>query len=157
MIEIVFYDFCRASHDPPKIHYATILPMRVPAARILNDSWWMAVCMLPGLQFHGMNSDKGMITLYEKLLPFLLGSPVEHAVVEARAAGDEGANWWRTPQAATTDYYRSVREAFYYTIRIKAKMDHTEAKLFFFLLRRQYFSAILHDVKVKRTESTLTN
>ena len=96
--------------QPPKIKYQVALEIDdVPAERAEDEAWWL---MLIVTTVQPLDES----ALYDKLLPWLAGAPLEHvlaeqassSVVDGSGDAEEGdaTSEWRTAQSAQTDSWR---------------------------------------------------
>lgn len=113
-----------ATLSPPHIYYRTCLVLKnIPRKNAVDDVFWMALFNL------AVNPHRGdMRRFYEILLPFILGMPLESALVaseQGAANGDENpqattcmaAGDWRMAQRSATAYVQCFLEALHYMLR----------------------------------------
>lgn len=87
-----------------------------------------------------VEQNNGPHQVYE-MLPHLLEKPLEACLVETFEEGD-----WRSPERARLGYYRSVREAMYYSLR-RSGLSTGSAKSVMASFRRQLGHLILSDLR----------
>lgn len=113
-----------ATLSPPHIFYRTCLVLKnIPRKNAVDDVFWMALFNL------AINPHRGdMQRFYDILLPFLLGTPLESALVtsEQAAVGSGDAQEsttcmavgdWRVAQRSETAYVQCFIEALHYMLR----------------------------------------
>jgi hypothetical protein len=145
----------RAFLSPPKIKYETALVFeRVPAQRVLDDAWWLAIVAIAS-QKHQSGDDGrfarahrrvcasltiAILEIYDRLIPYLLNAPIEHCLARQRRTAPPPE--YRTPQAAATDYYRTLREGCHYVLRRNLGLSGDQCKWLSLAVRIQYMNAI---------------
>ena len=126
-----------SASSPPKLKYRTSLVLDgVATAKVLDDAWWALAFKLVVMP-HKMNRpDK----LYDLLLPHLVDAPIE-AVLAAQP--DEAD--WRSPQRASTAYYRCLNDALVYSMRRRG-LSLAKCKLVVFLVRLEMLAMVDNDL-----------
>jgi hypothetical protein len=94
----------------------------VPKNNALDDVFWMALFNM-SIKRNSGDCKK----FYDVLIPFLIGKPLEEAIISAEKAeanymkGDhlDGGSFgdWRSPQRSATSYVRCLSEAIHYMLR----------------------------------------
>ena len=124
--------------SPPKLKYRTSLVFEpVPAGRLLDDAWWGLVFKLVVIPSKANRPDK----LYDLLLPHLVDFPLD-AVLAAQ--GDEAE--WRSPQRASTAYYKCLIDSVVYMMRRRG-MARDRCKLVAFMVRLELMSMVDNDLQ----------
>lgn len=72
--------------------------------------------------------DRDQLPLYDKLLPWLCGAPLEHHLATVAPAG-LGAAEWRSPQCAATDGWRYLTFSLRVLLLEVAQFSTSKAKL----------------------------
>ncbi|KAL6068400.1 Component of oligomeric Golgi complex 3 [Balamuthia mandrillaris] len=128
------------AQQAPKIKYKTCMALdNIPASRVLDDGFWALLFKLVTYASKHNTPDK----IYDLLIPFLVNKPLEEALVETVEDPDID---WRSPQRASTAYFRSVLEAFHYLMRRKG-LTPLKAKLVSLAIRVQMLSMVDNDLR----------
>eukprot|EP01087_Luapelamoeba_hula_P004848 TRINITY_DN1482_c0_g1_i1.p1 TRINITY_DN1482_c0_g1~~TRINITY_DN1482_c0_g1_i1.p1 ORF type:complete len:4317 (-),score=602.49 TRINITY_DN1482_c0_g1_i1:51-13001(-) len=129
-----------SAQKPHKIMYKTCMALdNVSPHRVYDDAFWAMLFKLIVYPSDFNTPDK----IYDLLLPFLVEKPLEAALVETQ---DDLAVDWRSPQRASTAYYRAVLESFHYLMRQKG-LTQKKAKLVSFVIRLQMVSMVDNDLR----------
>ena len=123
---------------PPKLRYKTCLSFdSVPAARLLDQAWWLLLFKLSVMPSKHNRPDK----LYDLLLPHLLQTPLD---VTLSQQGEEAD--WRSPQRASTAYFKCIADSCKYLLRRRG-VRPSQCKLVTFMLRLQLLQMLDNDLQ----------
>ena len=131
-----------------QIKYRTYLVLdNVTAKNALDDVFWMALYQMVLNPDNVKNDDTRK--LYEILLPFLTGKPLEVSLVEAETAAKEGRlggfGFWRSPQRSSTGSVRCTMGLLDYCLRSRG-LSELKSKQVRLALRAQMVSMIRNDL-----------
>lgn len=116
---------------PPKIRYRTALELDdIPQVRAEDEGFWMML-VVTAVQPCG-----DQLPLYDKLLPWLAGSPLEHLLATVKPSS-EASQEWRSPQCAATDSWRYLTFSLRVLLLEVAGFSTSKAKLLKWQLRQQ--------------------
>ena len=128
--------------SPPKLRYRTSLTVdNIPSTRMLDDAWWILLFKLTVVPSKQNRPDK----LYDWLLPWMADQPLD-AVLAAQTSSDEGENGWRSPQRASTAYYKSITDTCVYLMRRRG-LAAAQCKLVSFMVRLSMLAMVDNDLQ----------
>ena len=126
--------------SPPKLRYRTSLTVDdIPSARMLDDAWWVLLFKLTVMQSKQNRPDK----VYDWLLPWMADKPLD-AVLAAQS--EDGADEWRSPQRASTAYYKSITDTCVYIMRRRG-LSRAQCKLVSFMVRLSMLAMVDNDLQ----------
>lgn len=141
----------------PKVKYRTCLVLDdIPAKNALDDVFWMALYQLVLAQkrtrdLFGRTEEKFEDTrkMYEVLLPFVTGKPLESSLVEAEQAATAGKlgsfGFWRSPQRSATASVRCTMNVLDFCLRSRG-LPKLKSKQVRVALRAQVVAMIRNDL-----------
>ncbi|CAJ1416719.1 unnamed protein product, partial [Effrenium voratum] len=132
--------------QPPKIRYRTALELEdVPATRAEDEGFWMML-VVTAVQ------PCSELSLYDKLLPWLAGAPLEH-VLATSSPTSAATQEWRSSQCAETDSWRYLTFTMRVLLLEVAGFTASKAKLLKWQLREQLLSFAASDLAQARSLS----
>mmetsp|Transcript_50740 Transcript_50740/g.83058 ORF Transcript_50740/g.83058 Transcript_50740/m.83058 type:complete len:709 (+) Transcript_50740:426-2552(+) len=122
-----------------KIKYKGCIAIdNIPDDRMQDDSWWMYFLM----SMIGDGPEKHVENVYDWLLPWLAGKPLQAAIAETC---DEPCSAFRTPPRCQASAYRAFLESVRYLLLWRG-MSETKVKAVTFMLRLQYLKFVINDL-----------
>lgn len=113
----------------PAIQYKVCMVFKnIPKAKVVDDGWWLLLMKLCS------DPNASPTKLYDLLLPWLVESPLEEALVD-----DDGPNCstgcsFRDPQTSAVSWYKALQEAVHYLLRTRG-LSAGEARQVAFAVR----------------------
>ena len=128
--------------SPPKLRYRTSLTIDdIPAARLLDDAWWLLLFKLTVMQSKQNRPDK----VYDWLLPWMADQPLD-VLLATQPSPAEGEDDWRSPQRASTAYYKSITDTCMYMLRRRG-LTTGQCKLVSFMVRLSMLAMVDNDLQ----------
>ena len=149
------FDHRYDAQTQPKVKYRTCMVLdNIPAKNALDDVFWMALyhLVLAPKTNDSIWGEEGRVDtrkMYEVLLPFLTGKPLETSLVEAEQAATAGKlgsfGFWRSPQRSATASVRCTMNILDFCLRSRglAKIKSKQVRV---ALRAQVLSMIRNDL-----------
>ncbi|CAK9043903.1 Mycosubtilin synthase subunit A [Durusdinium trenchii] len=132
---------------PPKIRYRVALELDdIPAARAEDEGFWMMLVVTAVQPCHDQ------LPLYDKLLPWLAGSPLEHLLATVNPTSP-ATQEWRSPQCANTDGWRYLTFSLRVLLLEVGGFSSSKAKLLKWHLREQLLSFAANDLAAAQSLS----